>query len=518
MSGMNVIGLNTPNSYRLHGVTISNNEGRQWVITDEVDSFELIESIDSIFLKGSITIGENNNVFNRINFTGQEYIRLNFSGYETTDDDSEGKHINQVFRIFNVQNYVRDTQQDLSKVLYSLQFCSPLLYEAQTKRISRHFTGKSGQIIEKICTEYLNFDENNNDENSLKPRVKGGKELGNYFSVFEGDAGEVHGFLCPTWSVHKALKYLADHCSDDTQQPYGDSFYFFQTASGGFRFCNIGTMQNMVYRQLEGTAAEFAPRDGVEVYSNNPDAPESVGRDLLNYNKHNMYNTLISHKTGLYAAHILNYNTVTKQLTTIENEFTQQFEVDDDGLYTGNTIAALPPFRLGDENIRVPSESDGEGDGNPLPIAPVGLNADAIIKRYGAAINFDYTVPHTFSNVVEVGEGVSDSSISSGNALVKNNRDRVKTLFQTTQINVQIGGRTDLSCGMMINLNIQQPKLEGKPEEETTQNGLMLITDIKWRGDRGGLETHLTVASDGFLENNPLNLKSPEPERSDGLS
>ena len=78
MSGMNVIGLNTPNSYRLIGVIVSNNEGRQWDITDEVDSFELKESIDSIFLKGYITIGENNNVFNRINFTGQEYIRLNF--------------------------------------------------------------------------------------------------------------------------------------------------------------------------------------------------------------------------------------------------------------------------------------------------------------------------------------------------------------------------------------------------------------------------------------------------------
>ena len=66
---------------------------------------------------------------------------------------------------------------------------------------------------------------------------------------------------------------------------------------------------------------------------------------------------------------------------------------------------------------------------------------------------------------------------------------------------------------MMINLNIQQPKLEGKPEEETTQNGLMLITDIKWKGDRSGLETHLTVASDGFLENNPLNLNAEEPDR-----
>ena len=272
-------------------------------------------------------------------------------------------------------------------------------------------------------------------------------------------------------------------------------------------------MQNMVYRQLEGTAAEFAPRDGVEVYSDNPDHPDSVGRDLLNYNKHNMYNTLVSHQRGLYAASIHNYNTVTKQLTTIDNEFTQQFEVDDDGLYTGNTIASLPPFRLGDENIRIPSEPDGPGDGNPLPIAPVGLNADAIIKRHGAAINFDYNTPHTFSNVVEVGEGVSDSSISSGSAHVKNNRDRVRHLFGLNSINVQIGGRTDLSSGMMINLNIQQPKLQGNVEAETTQNGLMLIEGMRWIGSQQGLELHLSCTSDGFLESNPLNLNADEPER-----
>ena len=75
MSGMNVIGLNTPNAYRLHGVTVSNNEGRQWDITDEVDSFELNESIYRLFLHGSITIAENNNVFNRINFT-QIFTRM----------------------------------------------------------------------------------------------------------------------------------------------------------------------------------------------------------------------------------------------------------------------------------------------------------------------------------------------------------------------------------------------------------------------------------------------------------
>ena len=68
---------------------------------------------------------------------------------------------------------------------------------------------------------------------------------------------------------------------------------------------------------------------------------------------------------------------------------------------------------------------------------------------------------------------------------------------------------------MMINLNIQQPKLQGNVEAETTQNGLMLIEGITWTGSNQGLELQLSCSSDGFLENNPLNLNAPEPERDD---
>ena len=159
---------------------------------------------------------------------------------------------NQVFRIFNVSTYLRDTTTDLSRVLYSLDFCSPLLYEARTKRISRVYRGKSGDILNKICKEELNFVETEGGRGGaagdLKPRVKGGQEVGNYFSVFNADKGDVSGFLCPNWTVYKTLEWLRDNTSEDDSQPYGDSYYFFQTALNGFRFMNVEQMYNISYQ------------------------------------------------------------------------------------------------------------------------------------------------------------------------------------------------------------------------------------------------------------------------------
>ena len=70
--------------------------------------------------------------------------------------------------------------------------------------------------------------------------MKGGTELGNFFSVFDADVGEVNGMIIPNWSVFKTLRWLRDNTSDDTEE-WGDSYYFYQTCMDGFKFpqCRI---------------------------------------------------------------------------------------------------------------------------------------------------------------------------------------------------------------------------------------------------------------------------------------
>ena len=506
----NIAGLNTPDNYRLISCVVSNNEGRQWDLTDQLDSFEIKESIYQMFISGSASFVENNNQFNRINWTGQEYLRLHFSGiFQDSQEQPEEEHVNMVFRVFNVSKYMRDTQSDLSKVIYGVRFCSPFRYEANTKRISKHFVGKNGQIIDQICSDYLNFVNEEDNKNSLKPLVKGGKELGNYFSIIEGQAGEVHGFLCPNWTVRHALAHLSNKCSDDSEEsmPYGDSYYFYQTINDGFRFHSVNSMLNIEY--LNGERV-FAVRDTAGGLGDDYDNEDSIGTDILNYNKSDMYNTLGGHMRGLYASTIHNYNTVSKQMTTVDSEFTQQFKVDDStGEYTGNTLSKAPPFRTGFESIRIPDDGAVE-PGQPMENADVVLDGDSIIKRYGAALNFDYAVPHTFSNVIETGDSVSDSAIGRS-VHVKGNRERVEALFTTNRIAVRVSGRTNINAGMVINVDIPQPMIH-KEQPDMTQNGRLLVESVIWKGSSFGLETHLTCTTDGFQA---VPDTAPEPQRDD---
>tara|TARA_B100001175_G_scaffold82131_1_gene68780 strand:- start:399 stop:1967 length:1569 start_codon:yes stop_codon:yes gene_type:complete len=516
----NVLGYNNPSAYRLINVVISNNEGQQYDVTDLVDSFEISESIYDIFLQGSITLADNVNIFNRIMFTGQEYIRIHFCGMVGNDEEEEElDHINQVFRVYELASYLRDNQGDLNKTVYGLRFCSPLMYEAQTKRISQHFSGTNGQIINQIFKDHLFFPSeteqkqlNNTDENSLKPLVKGGKELGTYFSVMSGTVGETHAFLCPNWTVNKTLRYLRDHTSDPTEEsmPYGDSYYLYQTCTKGFRYHNITSMKTLKY--LDG-GYKFEIRDSSPNIMLNRENKQSMKWDILDYNKINMYNTLKNHKRGLYSASVNNYNTVTKQLTTIDNEFTQQFKMDESetGKYTDAQISVGAPFRLGAESIRIPNDG-GFIHGEVAETAPVGFKSDPITKRYGSAVDFDYDSPHKMSDTVVADESISDASISNGAVNVKLNRERVEALFATNRINMQIAGRTDLSCGMMIDVNITQTSI-GKTGDELTHNGSLLIEGITWTGSIAhGLEMQLSCTSDGF---NIIPDTFEQPERED---
>lgn len=498
-----IIGLNKPNSYRVVAITISNNEGNSIDISDMVNSWEITESIYQMFLTGWVMILDNQNAFNRLNITGQEYIRIHVAGVEGNEEEvPEDEQINQVFRVYNVSNYIRDNKEDLSKTGYRLDFCSPLMYESRTKRISKHFTGTTAEIIKEICDKELNFIDkpNNNlvgppEKNDVKPLVKGGKELGNYFDIISTDAknsGDTGSFLCPNWTVHKALRYLRDNTSIDDNLPYGDSFYLYQTALNGFRFCNIDTMRNMVY--LSGDV-KFAPRDSAATMSGWFDNPDGMNYDMIDYNKVSMYNKFRGHVAGLYSGMTHSYNTVSKQINVIDSQFTQQFSVDDSNLYDSNkTISKAPPFRIGNEGIRIPA--DGAPDGEQMPVAPVAINGDPIISRFGSAVNFDYEVPHTFSNVIETEVDKTDSSIGTS-ASTKYHRERVESLFENNRINILIGGRTNISAGMMIDVDIPMPKPIPDDTPDIQHNDRLLVESVRWTGSQKGLECNLSCTTDG---------------------
>ena len=484
------VGRNAPNSYRIESITISNNEGNSYEVSNLMVDFTISESIYQMFLTGSITLADSANFFNRIGFTGQEYIRIHIGGIQGNEEIVPAdQQIDQVFRIFNVSLHARDIENPTNQ-MYTLEFCSPLEYLARTQRISQMYRGKTGDILNKICQDKLLFKKN---KKNAKVHTPGGKELGNFFSVFQSEGDET-SVLVPNWSVHKTLEGLRDHTSDDTDVPWGDSYYFYQTAINGFKFHNVESMMKIEY--LEGDV-KFAPRMGDGDDDFNYDFVEGRGNDILSYMKRNTHDVLNNHSEGLYGGAIQVYNPITKTLTTVDSQFTQQFPLKEGkkkGEYKKNALSVSPNFRLSNESIRIPPDG---GIGSVLETAAVAHKGDSIIENPGASITFDYNTPYSMGQ----GVNVSGNSAMYGTESTKLNRDRVERLFESNRMDIQISGRTNISSGMVINIDIKQATPTTIVKDEITHNGRMLVEGITWRGTGDGLETQLTVTSDGHQVN-----------------
>ena len=492
-----MIGKNTPNSYRIESITITNNEGNSYEMSNLMQSFQITESIYQMFLTGSMTFADSMNIFNKIGFTGQEYIRIHIGGirgFETIVPHDQ--RIDQVFRIFNVSNHIRSIENPALQI-YRVEFCSPLLYLARTQRISQAYRGKTGDILHKICFDKLKFQEKPKKKtgqgNSSKPRVKGGQALGNYFSTFSANVGEVSGMVIPNWSVFKTLRWLRDNTSDDTEE-WGDSYYFYQTAMDGFMFRNIESMRTVEYM---GGKVTFSPRMGDGDDDFNYDFKEGRGNDMLSYNKSNTYNVLHSHLSGMYSGNIQVFDPKTKLLTSIPSQFDQQFPIEIKNGSTfykndGKHFSVSPSFRFNAENIKIPP--DGGLPGQEMPPLDADIEGDPITEATGAAVSFNYNNPFSFS------QGIHKSGHSVGYALEKNkmHRERAEKLLESNRMNIQISGRTNISCGMTINIDLKQPTSTADVRDELTQNGKMLVEGITWIGTEDGLETQLTCTTDGW--------------------
>ena len=477
------IGTNRVNSYRIESISISNQEGNTYEVSNLMQSFTINESIYDMFLTGSITLLDGQNLYNRIGFTGQEYIRIHIGGIQKNEEIvPEEQRINQVFRIFNVSAKFVDIENP-KRQFYQLQFCSPLLYEARTQRISQAYRNHTSNLIGNICKEYLGFLDN---KSVSQARVKGGKELGNFFTEFRTNVGKQSRLVVPNWTVFKTLEWLRDHTCDPNDDTYGDSFYFYQTATEGFKFHSV---RNMGARTYLGGRVSFAPRmsDGNESF--NYDFEEGTGHDILAFNKIDLHNTIESHQHGLYSGSITLFDTKSKTYQTIDANFSQQFKLNKKGEYKDKLLGKAPNFRIGDENIKIPQ--DGGIEGEDMSQAIDGQKRPDIQRRHGA-VYFDYQNPFAFSGGRE---GIGPESYGTS-TLSKFNRTRVEELFKNNRMNIQIAGRTNIAAGMCIEIDMKQ-QYTTMIKDEMTHNGKMLVEGITWTGDEDGLQTQLSCTTTG---------------------
>lgn len=144
---------NLPQQYQLASATIStDNPGQKAVeVAKRIADISFYESIDLPYITGKLTLLDDSNLFDRLQFRGAERLELTL----ITHDEFQSITVTREFVITNIARTF--TNNDKSKV-YVLDIMDVHLFLDNTKKLSRSYTGSIPNIIQKILADELNVD------------------------------------------------------------------------------------------------------------------------------------------------------------------------------------------------------------------------------------------------------------------------------------------------------------------------------------------------------------------------
>jgi hypothetical protein len=445
-----------PKSYNLEILTIVNNEGDGADIKSLMIECNIFESISRSFLLGELVIADSVNFLENYKLFGQESLRIKFSQSAGSQDEAHvDDGIDQVFRIYKIEAV---TRIDTSSQAYKLLFCSPEMLTSRRKRISQAFRGSMTDIAAKCADDHLNI--SSTETGKLVP----------HFEVREASQGDNYQVVIPNWTVGYTINWLCKNAQGiDSTSGLQDSFFFYQTANGGFRIQSLASMMEneyaggrpFVYIESNANDAKDQPTDKTG------SSADEVGmsRRILSYNVGSHADVMKGVVEGMFAS----------SQTTIDN--TYKFFIDKtynfiEKHFSGESSISSHPF------VRTTSEMTHIGgsstDGEEIKIEgvteenPIGSHSDAYhILASDSSFKFDdkNDIHH------------ADHKTHLGSSQFRN---AAKQLLNYYTLNVSLSARTDISTGQLINLDIPAVRPGEEHKQPVFYKGKYLITEIMW--------------------------------------
>ena len=469
----------SPLSYELEIMSIVNNEGDGFDIRDIFQECNIYESIHRNFLLGEVIIADQVGFLENAKLFGQESIRIRFrqpvglQGDEIHEDDV----IDQVFRIYKVDSVMRIKN---SSQAFKINFCSTEMVKSKRERISQAFRGSMTDIAQVIAEDHLD----------ILPVGDGGGVGQPWWEVREKSQGDNYHVVIPNWSVGYSINWLCKQAQGiDSSSGLQDSFYWYQTANGGYRIQSLASMMEIeygggrpfVYSDAFGSDGKDLPYDATD-----SDGAVAMGRRVLGYKVETQSDALRGITEGLF----------TSKQTTIDNTFkfyTQKtynfLEKHFSG--EGQSLSPHPFIRTQPETLHIGGAAD-EGD-----VSIVGTIEDKAIGDFNNAyhiltsdasfVNDDKDDIHQANHFTHLG---SSQFRNAANQLLKYNT-----------MSVALSARTDISVGTLINLELPSVRPGEDTVEQKFQGGNHLITQIKWTLNRNELRTNLKVVKDSLMNN-----------------
>jgi hypothetical protein len=175
--GTRVVGNDsiTPTSYIVSSAILYTNAGLELDISDAVNRFNIIESIDSPFLEMDIQIVDATNLLEEHKINGNEKIKIVIQRNPIKESNQNKTKFELKLRIAEVFGFVKDLP---TKQFYRFRCVSEHLYINASKTLVRPFEGTIGSLIEKICKKDLKIEKlniNTSSKNTIKgiyPRIR----------------------------------------------------------------------------------------------------------------------------------------------------------------------------------------------------------------------------------------------------------------------------------------------------------------------------------------------------------
>jgi hypothetical protein len=474
-----------PLSYELEVLTLVNNEGEGFDIREMMLECNIYENILNNFLIGEIAIADAVGFLENAKIFGQESLHIKFKQpFGKGDKPSDEDTIDQIFRIHKVSGIKRMGQ---NTTVYKLSFSSPEMVHAKRIRVSQALRGSMTDIAGKLAKDHLGISI---DESSGDPK------LTPYFQVREKSQGDNYHVIMPNWTVNYAINWCCGQAQGiDSQSGLQDSYFFFQTANGGYRIQSVASMMDVEY--LTGTPFTFAPAATNKTDLAWDETKEGIGagRRILDYTIGSGANILEGTMEGLFASKQITIDNTYKYQTEKTYSYLERF-------YSGKSMAMndYPMVRKQPETIYI-----GE---------PAGEDEDVTVSSH-----IEYGHISSYPDALISLESDSHFVNDEGNKINQANhnthlgqaqfRTAVKQLLKYYTMNVLLPTRTDISVGQLINLDIPPTRgLTAETNPALFHSGKHLITEIKWSLTQNECRTNIKVIKDSVI--NRIETTDPE--------
>ena len=465
-----------PFQYNLEILTIVNNEGQTFDIRNMMLECRLYESMNSNFLVGELLVVDALGVLENARLFGQETLTLRFSQAYMVD---ESQSIHKVFRIFKVARTER-LGQDTH--IFRIDFCSPEFLQAKRLRVSQAFRGSMTGIAVKIAEDNLGILNISGQTHTVLP----------YFEEVKHSKNDNYHVIIPNWTINYAINWLCSKAQGvDGNSGLEDSYFFYQTANGGYR---INSLARMIEIDYEGGAIFGYSPASVQnkeipwpLDPTKGDSGFGMGKTAVNYNINSVADTLMGTALGMFSSKQITIDNTYKYQTVKTYSYLDRF-------YGGvdNAIEEFPLVRQQPETLYEGTAAEGEGQAQKFPYAFYGTidsytDAHTILKSDTHFVNDESNNIHQPDHLTHLGSSQF--------------RTAVKALLNYYSMGVLISAVTDITAGTVIALDIPRP-LPGAPGLQPLSvfhSGKYLIKDIGWTLTQQECRTNITVIKDSLM-------------------